>query len=234
MGKFRAKKRIRPSGKKRVSAWKQMMHLGKSLYQNYKGPLGYAIKGVNMMKNLINTEKKFLTTLLYNNATITSSTASSAQPIAIMAQGTTDITRVGNSILCKGVKFVGVVTANATSLFNMLRIVVFIDKQNANGTAPTNADIWSGGPAHSNLVNINNADRFVIIRNMTFNVNTAGTATLPIEFYVDLTRLHSKYDLGTATQGALAENHVYVLASSNDATNGPSLTFSSNLSFYDN
>lgn len=223
----------RPRGRyaKRQPRWKQIMKLGKDLFPSIRGPLGYAIKGVNLMKNLINTEVKYIDTTVQNGATVT--TTSNATPITAVAQGSSDITRNGNSILIKYIVVRWQVFVNATAGDNTLRMIVFIDKDNAKGTAPTNAELFSQNGALG-FTNINNTDRFAILRDVQIDVNATGDKMKSGHFYHDCSRLHVKYDGTDATQGSCAENHIYVLFVSDQATNGPTVNCISRVGFYDN
>lgn len=217
--------------KPRQAKWKQVLKLGKSIYQNYKGPLGYAIKGVNMLKNLVNTESKYIDTAVFTAQTIT--TTGSVSCLSAVAQGTTDITRIGNSILAKHLQIRYVVQSNTVSHYNALRMILFLDKQNAKGTIPAASEILNGVSING-FINKDNTDRFVILKDDCITVDDVGDSLVTKKEFLDLSRLHIKYDGTTAAQGDLAENHIYMLLVSADPTDGPSISMNSRLVFYDN
>lgn len=227
---YKKKGNYKKSYRSRVPKWKKIMNLGQDLYQNVKGPLGYAIKGVNFMKNLINTETKYID-LQPISGVVT--TTSSQAPVTAVAQGLTDITRIGNSLLCKYLMCRYLLTVNATATRNTVRLIVFIDKNNAQGTAPTAADLLQGGVILG-PINVNNTDRFAILKDEMFDLYTSGQAQVSGKWYFNLNRLHIKFDGTDAAQASLAENHIYVMAISVDASNGPTVIVTSRVGFYDN
>lgn len=217
--------------KPKQAKWKQMLKLGKGMYNDMKGPLGYAIRGVNMMKNLINTEKKYIENLTIGPIIVTS--AGRIDCISLIAQGLTDITRVGNSILGASLQLRKNVVVSAVDPSQTLRMILFLDKNNANGTLPLVTDVLTTADI-SSMSNINNNDRFVILRDSVVTVSTSGDNKNYEKFYVDLTRLHIKFDGTAATQASAAENHIYVLLISDVAVNGPTVTVGNRIAFYDN
>lgn len=219
-------------GAKKQPIWKRMMKVGRKMYSNIRGPLGYAIRNINYMKNLINSEKKFIDTTVFNSVVITTG-ITSAIPMTLLANGTSDVTRNGNSVLANALEIKGTLVANATALTNVCRVVCFIDKQNAGGTAPVWLDVHSAAITRA-FMNVQNTDRFVILRNQVFSVSTTGPAITHFEWHIPLNGLHIKYDGTAADQASAAENHIYCAAMSDDGTNGPTLAVLSRFSFYDN
>lgn len=224
------KRRYRKSTRRprRQSTWKRMVGIGKQLYAG-RGALGYAIRGVNMLKNLVNAEAKFLDTSI--NVSVSSS--GTVQPLSLIGQGTTDITRVGNSILCKDITAKYIVSQNASATNTSVRWVLFLDKQNANGTAPTMTDLLQSAGV-TQPMNRDNADRFVILRTGIIDLSINGTRQRHIQIYKDLSRLHIKYDGTDATQASAAEHQLYLGLISNEATNTPTFGGVSRIHFYDN
>lgn len=223
---YRSRKVVR-----RQPKWKQIMNIGKELYQDYGGALGYAIKGVNMMKNLINTETKHFDSIPY--ATNVISGPVNAIPLGNMAQGTTDATRIGNSILCKSILLRILLSRNTTAVNNPYRLILFIDKNNAKGVTPTSAELLQGDTIYA-PVNINNTDRFVILRDHFDTVQDQSNAQEAFTWFVNLSRLHCKYDGTGNAQGDLAENQLYLICFSDQAVNGPNVQATSRLNYYDN
>lgn len=223
----RSRRAMRP---RRQATWKSMVGIGKQLYSQYRGPIGYAIKGVNMLKNLVNAESKFLDTTI---STSPDATTGSVVPLTLVAQGTTDITRVGNSILCKDLTMRLQLIINASATATSVRYIIFLDKQNAAGTAPTVANLLQSVGVNQPL-NRDNADRFVVMKTGTVDLSINGARVRTMKIYKDLSRLHVKYDGTTAAQSDAAERQLYIAFVSSEATNFPSVTGVARVHFYDN
>lgn len=124
---------------------------------------------------------------LKNIDVLTNADATTTATIALInpcAQGTTGITRLGRSILMKGVQLKGLfkredVTATTVQ---SVRFAIFYDKQ-TNGAAPVIGDFFvSGtGSAPTWLRNLNTTDRFYCLLDKVINLDGAGGITIQTE-----------------------------------------------------
>lgn len=229
---YRRFKRRRYVKRDRRPTWAKIMHTGYQMYNNLKGPLGYALRGVNMLRNLVNTEAKYCDTVSNTGAGFDNNTGL-VIPLCHLAQGTTDTTRIGNSILGKHLTINWAVTQNPSNTSgNRFRIIVFIDKQNAHGITPQAQELLMSVIPTSQL-NIDNLDRFVVLRNVMGHVDPDNPVRSG-KMFIPLHRLHIKYDGIGAGQGTLAENGIYILYVSNQGTNTPIQNTNARLAFYDN
>lgn len=240
------KRRFRKSGRrgkqvklpvKKQVAWKKMAGIAASAIDaagSLPGPVGLVARGLSMVKNLINVEDKMVDLQV---SASTDSATGRVDCLTLLAQGTSDITRIGNKVLAKSIDINGFVTPHASSSFGLVRILLVLDKQDGQGTAPTLAQILESTSASTIAhMNKNNSDRFVILGNQTVYMDTgAGYQRLqPFKFYKDLSDLHINYDGANATQANATSNHIYLATISNEPTNAPSVTFDSRFRYYDN
>lgn len=232
MAKYRRYKRKRYVKKDKRPTWAKIMHTGFQMYNNFKGPLGYALRGVNMLKNLINTETKYIDTVQTTSTNFDNNTGLMI-PLSLCSQGVSDTSRIGNSILCKHLTINWAVTINPSNTNgNRFRIIVFIDKQNVKGVSPVATDLLAS-VVPTALKNVDNLDRFVILRDIMRKVDP-DEPTVNGKIYIPLHRLHTKYDGSLGQQSDLAENGIYLLALSNQGINLPTLNLNARLAFYDN
>lgn len=96
----------------------------------------------------------------------------------IIAQGTTDSTRIGRKVTIKSINWrfrIGNTNVNqATARCPVVRVVLFLDKQ-CNGTAATVTDILETDNYQS-FNNLANKSRFVILFDRTYKVENAAGA----------------------------------------------------------
>lgn len=219
------------------TGWKKMAGIASSAIDaagKLPGTVGLVARGLSMVKNLINVEDKMIDVQV---SAASDSATGRVDCLTLIAQGTSDITRVGNKVLAKSIDINGFVTPHASSTFGLVRILLVLDKQDGQGTAPTLAQILestsSSTIAHMNK---NNSERFVILGNQTVYMDTgAGYQRLqPFKFYKDLSDLHINFDGANASQANATSNHIYLCTISNEPTNAPSVTFDSRFRFYDN
>lgn len=218
---------------KKQIPWKQMAGIASSAIDaagSIPGPVGLVARGLSMVKKLVNVECKTNTVAPGALGVVSTGVVT---PLTLLAQGVTDVTRIGNSILSKRISIRGYVDQNASATATRYRIMLILDKDNAQGTAPTPAQILQNLTPNSHL-NLNSTDRFVVLHSERGALSINGERTRLFEIQKDLSNLHIKYDGTAADQASAAENHLYLFAISDEATNNPSYTFESRFCFYDN
>jgi len=139
------------------------------LEQLARGASGVATvaKAVLPIVSAINTEAKYLDVSYSGNLTITTP---SITCITALAQGLTDITRIGNSLLAKSINIKYRFNTSDTAQHIQTRIVIFVDKLQG-GTAPTLAQLMSDTASILSHHNKNYTDRFVILKDRIFDMN---------------------------------------------------------------
>lgn len=104
---------------------------------NPRQAIPYLLKSVNFMKNQINSEYKYIDTVTTLSSVVNTGTVTYLSGIA---QGVTDITRVGNKILIKDILVRLQLEINSTPANATTRIIFFASRQ-VNGVLPTIAEV---------------------------------------------------------------------------------------------
>ncbi len=182
-----------------------------------------AWKMANKIRKLVNTEQK-----AYDSGnTSTSSYNGTILPIALMAQGTTDNQRVGDSVLNKSIFIRGTVQRNTTD--SSVRFILFRDKQN---TIASTADLMNNtGSTYSPFepFHKDNKKQFTILLDKTFVVDTYHPKT-DYKFEFKNLDTHSQFDNG----GTTINTGGYKIALISDTVAGPSVLTMSRLFYIDN
>lgn len=119
----------------------------------------------------LQAEKKFFDTSDTTDATTTATVVN----LNNVGAGDTALLRDGNKILCKSIQIRGKLTLEAATANSVVRYMVVHDK-NANGTAPTAAQVFEGTPAVTGMKNISNASRFTTLLDRTVVLNHTDSA----------------------------------------------------------
>lgn len=188
----------------------------------------------------INTEHKYFdvasTDVAYNpgtNDTMTNLTQG-------IAQGTTDITRIGNSILAKDINIRAYVfwAASTTIHFGVSRVILFVWKENLQDNPPTVAKLFEAPTQLTSAYNKDYTDQFVVLKDKLIshnaNISAATGQAVSIFRYYKKLNWHMRFDAGSTGDGTV--NHIYLLIRGGGATsaNQSSITYNSRLNFTDN
>jgi len=187
----------------------------------------HAWSGVRMLKGLINVEKKFIDT------DISGTPGTTAQVIGLcsLAQGTTDSTRNGDSILAKYLTINEKITINANATTDVFRVVYVLDKEN-RGAAPGYTDIFDGSGTMSRL-NKNNMDRFVILSDKAYALDQNGRASISHKIYKKLD-FHIKYSGTVGDTTDYRQNTIFRVVLADDNANKATSIANCRIAFYDN
>lgn len=182
----------------------------------------------------INTEQKW-----FDNAyTRTVDSASPAIDIQSMfATGTTESTRIGNSILDKDINIRINMAGNFTSAAsNYVRIILFVDKETAAvAGAPTMATLLQAPTNILSAFNKDYTDRYAILKDKRVVLNSASNQGMMIKIYKKLD-FHTRYvGNGAAAPANAGQNHIHiVLMTSNTVGQGVVMGVYSRLNYTDN
>lgn len=163
----------------------------------------------------INTEAKFIDTAASSNITLA---APSIAPLCAMAQGLTESTRIGNSLLAKDLAIKFRFNTSSSGILNQCRVVIFVDKLQG-GTAPTLAQIVQDTSSILSPFNKNYTDRFTIIKDQIWDLNQSYLAQPIIrtsKFYKKLD-FHVRYLGTTSAAASLGPNQIYIMMWTTDA-----------------
>lgn len=189
--------------------------------------------GLNEIRKLINIETKFLDV---NQVSTAINTTGGMIPISEIAQGLTSANRVGDSIRIQHIEIRGRVNANPAAGNSLTRVMVVRDLD-GYGTAPAPSNVLEvtgsvGAPLSPEKYN--QRERFAILYDelVVTNGTTQGMSSVPFTFM----SAHSGHILYLGTTAAPASDgkgSLYVVAVSDEATNGTSLAFYSRITFTD-
>lgn len=191
---------------------------------SYAGPVASVAKAVLPIVAAINTEQKYLDV----SAAVTTATFASPYIVNLsaLATGTSDITRIGNSILCKDLsirpRVIQLATASTLNKNYVCRIVVFVDKMQ-NGTAPTLAQLMESTATIMSKFNKDYTDRFVILHDniYTMHPHYSGAEYRQDEIkYFNKLDFHTRYLGSTAADADQGPNALYIMYWPESTTSG--------------
>lgn len=222
----RSYKRTKRFSRRRKGRGKKAWYMRK--YNAYE-LAGKAWTAAKYLKGLINVEfKKF---------DVDSSTATSGAVVHFngIAQGDSDQTRDGNSVLMKSLLVRGNIVTNGNATSTRCRVIFFIDKQQIGDTTPAQSDILD--PDLNQMVaplNNQTVGRFTILSDKRYSLNLilAGASTSTEYSFFTRLQKHARFNGSAATD--IQKNGVYMLFVHDQPTHTPTLHYSSRLKYVDN
>lgn len=166
-------------------------------------------------------ELKFFDTALAFNFDATGEVPATGQ-LTLIPQGDTESTRDGRIAYIKSIQIRGAAVYNAVSggqtvSSSALYLALVLDTQ-ANGAAAAITDVFTSSAMQSNMLNLNNSQRFRIIKKWELPINSMagvstnwGVVTVLVNFYK---RCNIKIDW-SSTAGAISElrsNNLFLVA----------------------
>lgn len=152
------------------------------------------------------------------------------QQLCLIAQGTNDNQRIGNSIKITSIMIRGFVTFNQTATASMCRMILVWDKQ-ANEAALTAGDLLESEDVSSNL-NIDNGKRFTVLWDKYFTLY-AEKPIIAIKYYRKLNH-KIRYDNAAAAITSITEGNLCLVRISNESVNYPVASLDMRLRYVDN
>lgn len=194
------------------------------------GAVANVARAVLPIVSAINTEQKFFDFTSTASPTLNTPVI---QGLNQIIQGVDENQRIGNSILAKDMNMRFQILINTTTdPQNMIRMVVFVDKQQA-GSVPTITQLMQAPTNFQSPYNKDYTDRFAILKDKYICLNTNNNRVHQGKFYKTLP-FHIRYIGPTAASADLGNNTVYVLWWSAYALNGPTINYYNRLNFTDN
>lgn len=184
-----------------------------------------AMKGVNLIRGLVNSELKRFDFQL--NTTISSTAAFTS--LVQIAEGDDVNGRNGNSILAKYLSTDYNISINSAATQTSVRVLCFVDTQ-FTGTAPTLADITAGN-ATTGFINADNTQRFTILFDDHIDLSVNGQRLRTVKHYIPL-NFHIRYQASTGS--SINKNNIFLMTVSTESTNVPSMISDNRLAYYDN
>lgn len=190
----------------------------------------------NVYKN-IKQEIKIHDSVYTFNPSRDNSTGDNIRALTAIAQGDTDITRDGNQINVKSIQVKGQIYMDvAVGQSQTVRMIIFRDNNYLNATVPTPAMIleptaFGTSDAPYGMRNRRERDRFKVIYDKLFTLNTSGANTLPFNIY---RRVNTKTTFADVTNSAYGKNSFWLMVISGaGATGRPTVNSISRVSFTD-
>ena len=186
----------------------------------------YALKGVNYVKGLVNSEMFHNTVSGISNPT----PVGTIVPLTNIAIGDSAVTRTGNSLFVRSIVMNFNCSQNASALDNtFIRMILFIDTQQVSDTTPVSSDIFATtGP--NALVNLDSAGRYKFLKTWEFALSTQNPAKV-IKYYKNI-RHHVRYNGPNAQD--LQKGGIYLALVSSQSTNVPAINYQIRVGYHDN
>lgn len=187
-----------------------------------------AWRGVRYIKGLVNSEKYHFDTA-FSAASIPS--AGNVTHLTALAQGDTNATRTGNSVLLKDCYmhlFLAINTAIVSQ--SRVRMILFFDKQQVSDTAPAVTDVLAAASTES-MLNLNASGRFKVVYSREFILRANQNGSLVVHKFLKF-NTHVRFN-GTAGTD-IQRNGLYVLFIGSEGTYQPSVTGTFRIGYHDN
>lgn len=184
---------------------------------------------VGMFASMINSEPHFVDQSASNASVNTTGVLYNLCNVAV---GDTDQTRTGNKTLGKDVLIRGTFATNSanTNTSQVIRMILFCDKE-FDGVPMTPAQVLDTSSPLSAL-NQDYSKRFVVMKDYLVTLNPQRPSSI-FKLYKKVP-FHLFYDGTGATDSDCKENMICLLFISDQATNVPTVTFTSRFKWYDN
>lgn len=195
--------------------------------RNINTGIRYAVKGVNLMKGIINSE-------IHKHDVSAAGNPSTSAGITLLTgtnQGDDVNNRQGNSSLAKYLTFNHSVTMNTSATATQVRLILFVDGDN-DGQTPTAAELLTDPTNLMSSINADYSSRFTILYDKHYFLSINGDRIDGDKFYKPL-NFHIKYTGATGSTD-FGRNNIWLYQVSNEVTNVPRVDYFSRYAFYDN
>jgi len=205
------------------------------------GQVGRLARAVLPAITAINTEAKYLDISALNQVAYNPGTNDYLVSLTQnLAQGLTDVTRIGNSILARNIalRIRMVPLFSTVAHFNYARIILFAWKENAQINAPTAAKLFEAPSIFHSPFNKDYTDQMVIIKDKiissTAQISDATGQSPSFHKIFKPLEFHMRYD--AAAGGTGTQNHIYLMIRGYHPTTANQIVFDhySRLNFTDN
>lgn len=185
-------------------------------------------RDIKYLKSVVNVERKYLDSTF--NTTV--STTENFQLLNGMTQGTSGITRTGQSIKIVSCFVRFYMTMNSAATTTQVRIFILKDSQ-PNAAVPTAANLLQDSTNILSPLLIAFGRRFKIFYDRMIRLDT-NKLNQELKYYLRL-RFHTEYGTGnTGTISDISKNSLYIMLVSDQAVNLPTVQFWARVRFIDN
>lgn len=197
-----------------------------SNFQRYAGYAVKALKGVNYIRGLVNSEV-FKHDIVYNTIITNSGVL---VPLTSLAEGNGDDDRTGNSIFVRSVNLDGSIAMSGSNN-TVVRLALIKDSQQISDTTPAWTDVYESTSMNTHL-NSNTVGRFTVLYSKKFTL-ISGFSNHKVISMNKAMRMHVRYNGATGTD--VQRNGLYLALISNQASpNAPAPEFHIRVSYHDN
>lgn len=170
-------------------------------------------------------ELKFFDTALAWNFDSTGEVPATGQ-LALIPQGVTESTRIGRACVVKSIQIRGNFVFQPTTAASAATTVILLVVQDTqcNGAAAAVTDVLNSANMSTALINIDNSQRFKILKRITVSMNASAGVTTAYNNVVRHVDMYKKCYIPldfSSTTGALTEirsNNIFLLAGSDGAS----------------
>lgn len=181
------------------------------------------------LKKLLNVEHKFHDVTANNGSP---DTTGLVFPLTAMSQGTTALTRLGNSVKLESSYMRAVITKNASATQTIVRLIMFVDNETQGANAAV-TDVLEAANVYSPINHLN-GERFTVLVDRQIHLDNTSKEIENVIWFRKL-GWDAKYNDGNAGNVSdCREKHVFLLWISNEATNKPTIMYNHRLRFIDN
>lgn len=185
-----------------------------------------ALKGVKFIKGLVNSEMLKLDN--GGSSAIDNVTSNSLIPLHAIAQGDGDSARTGNSIFARALNGNINFEKHASATYTYVRCMILMDTQQVGDTTPTVLTVLqSDWASHLNTATVG---RFKVLYSKIVVLNSARPS-VQIK-YNKAMRHHIRYNSTASTD--IQKGGIYMLLTSSESTNTPTVRYNLRLSYHDN
>jgi len=198
-----------------------------------------AYKTARFVKSLVNVEYKNFDRAIDDSVI---GTAGTVYSMCNIPQGTTSITRIGDSAKIKSIYIRGQISGNPAATYDQwVRIGIVIDKLNAlpGTTDPTITganygiltDVGSQG-----MMNLAHSDRYKVLLDQMIQlpILTAEANSQRIKIFKYFKKMHMETKFRSGTEESPTKNGLWLFVESNDNTNKCGMNLISRVRFLDN
>lgn len=175
-----------------------------------------AIKGVNYLRGLVNSERFYIDTTLPHTAP--TAAASTITPLHNIVIGDHDNNRTGNSIFVKSLTVRGTISLAGSLPQAAVRLLVVRDKQQVSDTTPAvNAvlEYPNGSAGINSYLNTAHRGRFDILFDRRYTLATGGKNILAFNKTIPM-RSHIRYNGALSTD--VQKNGLYFICITTNST----------------
>lgn len=187
-----------------------------------------ALKGVQMLRGIVNSER------MYNDQVMTSTATTAAQSCVAISQGDGSSDRTGNSILVRSISIAGQVEINSSVTSNTRCCLLLVqDMQQVADTTPTSTDILRGPTDPLSLLNTNTSGRFKVIKRWNFFL-TPVAGGRPVHQFRKYLKLYSHVRYNGSATTDIQKGGYYLIWVNSESVNRPTLNLVVRTGYHDN